>query len=296
MDFLTQQFIASVKRLRAQLLTLENRIQSIQDQNERHHQQQQAQQSLPQPVLKVDAEIHEKPDPERDKKSGKKFNNGVQLALAIGTWLAFVAAGIYGYVAIRQWREMTAARHQGQQGINAAIRAANDADKSLAASDRALRIQERAWVGMSNVNTPQSVEEGVQFAAYSDVNNFGHSPATNVTQGAAMELRCRPFPKNPTYPDTEVSHETIMPGDHRATGVAGFPVPITSVQIAALKSGKCVLYFYGEIKYCDIFGESHYTHMCAHWLPGTKHAFMGCNVYNDSDSDYPDRPPEQCRR
>jgi hypothetical protein len=150
MDFLTQQFIASVKRLRAQLLTLENRIQSIHDQNERHHQQQQAQQSLPQPVLKVDAEIHEKPDPERDKKSGKKFNNGVQLALAIGTWLAFFAAGVYGYVAIRQWREMISARHQAQGAVDAANRSATIAQKSLDEAHKNFVADQRPYVIVEN--------------------------------------------------------------------------------------------------------------------------------------------------
>jgi hypothetical protein len=186
MDFLTQQFIASVKRLRAQLLTLENRIQSIHDQNERHHQQQQAQQSLPQPVLKVDAEIHEKPDPERDKKSGKKFNNGVQLALAIGTWLAFFAAGVYGYVAIRQWREMISARHQAQGAVDAANRSATIAQKSLDEAHKNFVADQRPYVIVENCEISElgaaqngPPVAGKAFRVNVNFKNVGKTPALN---------------------------------------------------------------------------------------------------------------------
>jgi len=56
------------KRLREEIRALRESINAIRDQQERHYQAHQAERTLAQPPIRVDAEIHEQKDPTGKKK------------------------------------------------------------------------------------------------------------------------------------------------------------------------------------------------------------------------------------
>jgi hypothetical protein len=95
-----------VHQLREEVWALKNTIQSVHDQNEARHKQHEAERALSKSVVEIDAEKHEKPTPERDGQANNNFDRGIQLALAIGTWLAFGAAAYYACIASGQLRTM----------------------------------------------------------------------------------------------------------------------------------------------------------------------------------------------
>jgi len=263
------------------MLSLKKTIQTIHDQNERHYQEQQTHHSLPQPVLKVEAEIHEKPDPQRKKESQAKFNNGTQLALAIGTWLAFIAASGYGYVAIRQWREMISARHQAEQAVEAAIRSATYAQQSLQAADREFKADQRAWLGVPS-------ENGLDDRGGLRLRNFGKTPAFNVRDqleiipsetgiaDMASYIAKHPIPG-------WLNAGTVMPGDFVSLydNSGRLRAMLSDVRV---KQGKVIIYMVGRARYTT-FNETHTFQWCGMWLP-TAIAFdpgYGCTTWNRTE-------------
>lgn len=115
MDFLNRKLIAVLEGMRKEIISLRESIDASRDQQERYNQQQQAQRELPQPSIRVDAEIHEKPDPAGKKKPSSERQLTVQRVIAVGTWCAFIAAAIYAGYARSQLRTMDATYWQVEQ-------------------------------------------------------------------------------------------------------------------------------------------------------------------------------------
>ena len=59
-------------------------------------------------------------------------------------------------------------------------------------------------------------------------------------------------------------------------------VPLTKEQIDSFTHGTLTLYFYGNIRYDDIFGNTHETNFCL-FVAGTGSQLITCNNYNDSN-------------
>jgi len=74
------------QRLCDELSALRQSVDAIRNQYERENQQRQIEQAVPKPSIKVDAEIHEQENIQKEKRSHEKRNFWLQLALTIGTW------------------------------------------------------------------------------------------------------------------------------------------------------------------------------------------------------------------
>ncbi len=49
-----------------------------------------------------------------------------------------------------------------------------------------------------------------------------------------------------------------------------------------VQDGTWIQYFFGEIRYKDVFGVDHWTHFCTSYVPETKGG-TPCGVYNETD-------------
>jgi len=94
----------------------------------------------------VDQVLAEYQEPVRDKQVESNRQYRVQNSLRWATWLAFIAAGFYGYMAVRQWREMISARHQAQEGITHATKAAGEAKRANDEAGARFREEERPYM------------------------------------------------------------------------------------------------------------------------------------------------------
>ena len=233
----------------------------------------------------------------------------------VGIGIAAITAVLF-YVQLSEMTKQTQILASQSEGANAgalvdemntrrqldiAQKQAQAAQDSVDATTKAMQISQRAWVGIVGAKSSDKVAVGVMFRASSTIENFGHSPAHRVWPSTAINIFCYgAFPKNPPYPEgrnpmpfRNGSYDVLMPGETETIAAEFRPLTEADLKIIS-KFRTCSLYFYREVRYCDIFGKAHYSHRCAQWLPGTDNSFIGCSTYNDTDEDYPKKRSERC--
>jgi hypothetical protein len=168
------------KRLRDEIVALRKSIDAIRDQQERYHQEQQAQRELPHPLIGVKAEIHEEPDAERESNSYRKKTLRVQWITAFATSAAFIAAAIYAGVASQQLRQMRHANELAKQANEQTLKIAN---RQYEFGQKQLIYTQAAQIDIQLNFQPGKLEpnQGPQLPAISFyLRNVGHETATNV--------------------------------------------------------------------------------------------------------------------
>ena len=159
-------------------------------------------------------------------------------------------------------------------------------------------VDQRPWLAMQRINTTAEVKAGVRFWAFTDMKNFGKTPANHVHGERVLRIICGGFPADPYYPHlafpvpsrpdlNQRVYNMLMPGEAQSIEPTGMEHALTEDETKEPTSGRCQLYFYGKIEYCDIFGDFHYRHVCGQWLPGTTNTFITCGTYADGDEDDP---------
>jgi hypothetical protein len=166
--------------------------------------------------------------------------------------------------------------------------------QSKAALDAAItqnRVDQRAWVGATEMLPPPPaftengkrlyLKEGQQSVFQFYLANSGKTPASSVL----FRISYRTLPASvsfaPRYPTQPTKAGVLQPGskfivESPATELA------TLTQIATYQTGTNILYFYGEIRYDDIFGLKHHTTFCVYMLRDLT-GFSDCNTYNEAD-------------
>lgn len=128
-------------------------------------------------------------------------------------------------------------------------------------------VSKRAWVAVNNVEfvVPQ---EGKQFSATVHFKNTGKTFAKrlsifNYTRGISNGNPAPNFEEivESDKGDPEASFAILAPGVTAGGSVR--PKLVTAKESAEdFKSGKKIIYFFGKISYCDIFGLDHWTTFC----------------------------------
>jgi hypothetical protein len=158
------------------------------------------------------------------------------------------------------------------------------------AMDKTMKIDQRAWVGVKQING--TVEPGKAFNPYAVATNYGKTPALEVTDYAVMAFEEKPiddvadFIKKSKHNPKILDGGAIFPTANLNIGGYGETSPdVTAARILAIEGGRLYFYFFGEIHYKDIFGDWHGTHFCGLWLRD-QNAFAttgGCSTYNDAN-------------
>jgi hypothetical protein len=91
MDFLNKKIIAAIHELRDEVTALRKSIDFKSNQDERHYQEENDRRKLQQAPIRVEAEVHEKPDPAGKKKPSSAGQITVQWVTAIATIAASIA-------------------------------------------------------------------------------------------------------------------------------------------------------------------------------------------------------------
>ena len=165
---------------------------------------------------------------------------------------------------------------------------ANAATSNATTASNALRMSERAWIGIANAVVVKEETTFPSVISYDiDVTNTGHSPALDVSglgydvveKGRHFRLPDQSRLRNPARSSATMFPGVTIPspGRHR----------LTPEEIGAVTADS-FFYIYGTFFYKDIFREEHWTHYCYRldpkmgWGP-----FHMCDTYNDTD-DYPE--------
>ena len=138
------------------------------------------------------------------------------------------------------------------------------AQKSLDASIGAAQLDERAWLGLSNMQltdfTPTEIKMKV------DVANSGKTPALSVLEGHTVNsARTKIEQAEPQMLVFGVTSGPTVPPqgkyELRITVDPSYAEPILD-DYEAIKDGKRFLYVIGELRYKDIYGRDGLTEFC----------------------------------
>jgi hypothetical protein len=179
------------------------------------------------------------------------------------------------------------------QAKNQADRTKDIADRTLAEAVATNRLAKtsaetlthtekslRPWVNAQKVFPTVDVAEGYVPIAI-EVENAGSSPALHTVTYQEVTIICggderERFPHNPPYSDYRSWPSTAMlpPGTGGVTDPYG--ITIDHDRMVDLNMGRCTLYGYGIITYCDAFGYLHWQNYCGRWIQGTSRKFNTC--------------------
>jgi hypothetical protein len=197
--------------------------------------------------------------------------------------VGILAALTYAYVAVRQWREMIAVRHQAQGAIDAANRSASAAETA----NRNAVESERPWVGMSIVIQNWADDKTRKAVVF--FTNSGRRPA-KATLVQLGKHAFRIFPQNPLYETftTDVkSIALILPNSFVSNAV-----PLTELTQARLTepgARRDTFFVYSNIEYEDVLSHAkHWTHACWQYFTGFEngtYGFVNCSSYNAVDEE-----------
>jgi cell division protein FtsL len=169
---------------------------------------------------------------------------------------------------------------------------------TLDATINSARLDQRAWVGVLDaVPSASEFSETRPFMATVTFFNSGRTPAQNVQSSAGFTIAYAPL----NGPDESAikqltfgKAQSIAPqgryieglGTVFAQGDTSTPDQIKGrrdviAKFPDIKSGKATLYYFGILKYDDIFSKPHRTNFCIFLAdPSTKQIGF-CNAFND---------------
>ncbi len=244
MDFLDKNCIAALDRLGEEVLALRQSIDG----------------SRFRIGGEIDATIHETRAAENDKRTRDNRNFWLQVFLTLGTWLAFVAAGIYAGLAAVQ-------TVQTREAINQATRAANCSEQ--ANKDANIRFHEdiRPYVWIT-APTEQMGKTGEVFSWNVHYRNFGKSPAIRVRSHFYVAMAPHAMDKVKTVGKIPLGGkrgESIEPpgaDDKTADWISSEPVKLTDDEIRHFYGIENGLIVYGRIDYLGTDGTEYWSLAC----------------------------------
>lgn len=220
---------------------------------------------------------------ERNRATNDDRHYRTQRAIMWATWCTFFAAAFYGAVAYRQMKEMVAATRAAQQAVQESRLNRQQSVRTLDATIRQFQLDQRAWLGVSEVNGEAIVGQPANFRA--TIKNSGKTPALHVF--VTSILQWVPKGKNPDFsrggtpsPKVIIQPNGIMYNDKTATQ----GMPLRQEFYSALEAGEGRIYIFGVIHYDDIWGYKHWTKYCVSLDFPTK-SFPACDSFNDVDKE-----------
>lgn len=159
---------------------------------------------------------------------------------------------------------------------------AENAKRSLNATQKALRLEQRAWV--VTIGTDFSdLKEGSKIKGTTNFINTGRTPAKYVNIISRLEFVVKGKKPNYTkkYHDTNAAQGILPPNSTYASNVySSFILDNTIVNF--IRNGDVIVYMHGIVKYKDIFNVDHWGKYCSKLLPNEK-GFAVCEENNEMD-------------
>ena len=226
---------------------IQEQIRAIRDTSEATNQ---ARKEIP---LKL-SELHIPENERAEERTYRKRSHTVQVLLALGTWLAFIAAGIYAAIAYRQ--------------LCVSNRLLVEAQKASSATEVAMKIDERAWASVFNI---QPGPKGAPIITIEFINT-GKTPAKNFKIAAAGDVG------KMKSSETEIpGNGVIAPSGKFSSFMHANGVFTSSTQVA----------IHGRVSYESVFGVPHWTTFCYYLIPKRDEVpagFAPCKSGNEIDS------------
>jgi hypothetical protein len=189
--------------------------------------------------------------------------------MAIFTFILAATSGFTIWILKNQLKEM----HEGGIDTHALAQSAE--------------LDQRAWLGASDYAYAITESDPVEGSVI--VLNTGRTPAMEILCRTTGTTKLKGYilkDSDIVYPaDLPTLKEgTIFPNQHFPLKAAGPPMDLSKQKIwfNSVTGGGWIQYFFGDIRYRDVFGRDHWTHFCTQFVPKTKSG-TPCSIYNDTD-------------
>jgi hypothetical protein len=209
--------------------------------------------------------------------------------IAVFGGLSFLAALIYAIVSIKQWKAIDKqATHAGEQvgkmdeSLTETRKLVIQNERAVKAAEDGVEIGQRAYVLIPSAKPEFNSDRHIMVEF--EIKNYGNTPANYVQVSYRLEvLESDPESLNETIIDWESPRSSII-APH-----SPHPVPyriqlnISPEQRRAYNVKEFRLYFWGIIRYRDIFGKVHHTRFRRVHFPGQGAQFGDCKGGNEAD-------------
>jgi hypothetical protein len=288
-------FLAKLSDALRSLGLLHSDIEKISNQIETATSEHKSNSDKEQPAPVVNAVLH-RPQAEVDNENARAARHETRDAnrLRLETWGVAVGA-IVAFATIGQLFLTTKAVRIAATSANAAQKSAAASEgqvevtkKSIQATVDAFRLDQRAWMGISNVAL-SVLKVGEPLRVDADIVNTGKTPAFSVRiDKTGIQTNYGPLDVDQFIASGKLSKPIQPP----STGVSGpnssikIPFhtdqPMTEVWIDQINSHALWIYVFGDIHYRDAFGVEHTTQFCGSYDPPTQR-FDNCPKHNRAD-------------
>jgi hypothetical protein len=225
-------------------------------------------------------------DPTGGNHGDHKKTNWPQRIEAVCAVLLVIITGTYTYYAAGQLHKM-------KRSTEATERAAEAAKNAVELARRTAHIDQRAYLSIKITSVP--AKEGKALRTVGIVSNHGKTYALNVTackvgQDVMNNPPVNPVKEPPSFYDCSKPkaewhpHGVIAPNSDVEIDLASMSSPgrvgLNKIAAAAVNMGMLVTWEYGQIRYDDIFGCSHWVQFCYNRAPtsdGSPATFVVCN-------------------
>ncbi len=204
-----------------------------------------------------------------NQKKQKRDNKKNPHIARAAVWGAF----IYAAIAVFQWLEMNKTVTQTQELVKSANIQVEKMIESNRTNREALTSVQRAFITAGNMAVGRFVDSNkvTKFQFFAQWENSGVTPTRRAIQHVSYKPDVKPLPKNFSYPDlwSEEEPKKNVPfifGPKQSIFSSQFL--IDPVIIEAVKSRKLHLYFWGWLRYFDIFENTpeHITRFCREYF------------------------------
>jgi hypothetical protein len=164
-------------------------------------------------------------------------------------------------------------------------RIVDNAQSSFNATVKEAELSERAWVGVTDVQTPTELHEGTLLNSTISLVNSGKTPSLNVIQRAGYRIvkaEDRFDPAHEVSLTAPMRQGTILSEGKRMLSICNLG-NIGRQRAIELNSGEYRLYMFGEITYEDVFNHTHHTRFCMRMELGKALAFSPYGSYDYAD-------------
>lgn len=193
-------------------------------------------------------------------------------------------------------KAMLDAANQNRRAADAAeggsaetARIAKSSERSIEATRAALRLEQRAWVGIDRIQRGELVVNK-PFTVEIVFTNTGKTPALDTIGQSSTQFMLKG--QEPDFRENAVgdlrSHALVLPGQvytvtNTFEDVQGTPL-LENATIALIQKGEATIFLWGRINYSDIFGCQHWTNYCYIYTPknGGYSAYSKGNTVDDS--------------
>ena len=162
--------------------------------------------------------------------------------------------------------------------------AADNAKRSIQATEKAMRLDQRAWVGPVRISPFELRPEEVIPTIFIIVRNSGKTPSMGMTSATAMQFvnPGQSFEPILNKAPTPAPVDIIQPNGELYLPVDLGTTRLNDAAINRLRSGESTLYVFGEITYSDVFGRAHFNRFCMFVAHDLK-TLNSCATYNEAN-------------